>query len=179
MPPVRQQADITKPTAENVPPSILQRGSDGHRSNDDGNSNSTRVPDNSGDKRVERLAINIPDISRMDEFVRQQALGGKIHSSPIHIDKNVVDEIGVEFSCDLLTAAALCDIIRDGDRKRLEYPTRVYLNKGTTRSVWVRLPQDIMLSIVEKGECKLNPKVFPEQLELAPITPLPTEAIEL
>ncbi len=84
-------------------------------------------------QQAERLALNLFDCDRIEPIVRQMMLGGKLVLEPIRVDPQRGDEVGVEFSCDLLTAAALCDVIRSHDRELGDRPTRVYVFRRSPR----------------------------------------------
>ena len=117
-----------------------------------------------------RLAINLFDLDRMLPMMRQTMLGGRLDLKvAVWVDKDRLDESAVVFTCDLLEAAALCDVIRDHDRSVGDYPTRVYLCR---ESAWQRVPADAILSIVVEGKCDLNPKHFPKDVEPAEAIPL-------
>lgn len=124
-------------------------------------------------ERKERLAISLVDIDRIPSEVRQIMLGGKLDATKaIKIDKTKLDEIGVLFTCDLLTAGTISDLIRGHDKKLGDYPTRVYIQRAIA---WERLPADTLLTIVKDGRVILNPKVFPDKLievDAAPAVPM-------
>jgi hypothetical protein len=62
------------------------------------------------EKNYERVAINLFDLDRLDPIIRSTLLTGKMDlSEPIRVDKNKVDEVGVLFSCDLVSAGCICD----------------------------------------------------------------------
>ena len=113
-----------------------------------------------------RLAINLFDLTKIDLFVRQMlGLAAKLDAKagPIRVDRDRPDETAVAFHCltatDLLMAAALCDVIRNNDRKVGDVPTRTYLK----RQVWSRLPGFAVLTLVDAdGTLRLNPEWFPE-----------------
>lgn len=129
--------------------------------------------------RRERLAINLCDVTdeaRLSEFMRTTLLGGKLAETWINVDPRQIDEAAVEFTCDLLTAACICDTIRTHDRLVKDSPTRVYLRRA---DAWRRLPGNVLLSIVSDGELKLNPIVFPDTSSVpAASKPLAVEAID-
>lgn len=150
----------------------------------------TKIPDErDGDSRFS-LAINLYDIQRVDPFIRSMMkLGEKLNKDPseiIRVDENRPDERGVVFVCDLLSAALLCDIIREHDKKSSEDPTRVYLRKG--KGVWRKLASSEVLTVTRKNNGQvdgnssdslavLNPKIFKSQksskLERAGPSPSP------
>lgn len=132
------------------------------------------------DDRPERLAINIADLTRLDEFVLRQLLGGKLDGSPTRTDKYRADEAAVMLTCDLLTAAIACDVIREHDREAGDPVTRVYLRRV---EAWRRLPADAVLTVVEReGDRQsvvLNPDVFVEDVSVESMTsPADLDAVE-
>jgi hypothetical protein len=108
-----------------------------------------------------RLGINIFDIDRIDSVMREMMrLTEKIDRTPIRFDPSRMDEGGVAFSCSLLDAACLCDVIRSHDRRAGDFPTRVYV----FRKAWSKLPSHAVLTRVrEDGKCVLNPEWFGER----------------
>lgn len=121
-----------------------------------------------------RLAINLPDLDRIQEDVFEIILGGKLYNEPIQVEPKATDGVAVEFSCPLLMAASICDTIRLHDNNAGEYPTRVYLHKGKPESPWQEIPRDTVLVYSSKGQLVLNPKVFkqePDHKALVPIKP--------
>lgn len=129
-----------------------------------------------------RLAINVHDPDRLDDVTRQSLLGPVSFVRPlIWVDKNVEDEQALEFACDLLTAATVCDVIRMHDKKAGDVPCRVYVMRqrharqldAVNPSTWVKLPADALLTIISGGRCILNPKLFPsEEIASVAYTPL-------
>jgi len=118
---------------------------------------------------AERLAINLFDLDRLVDIIRQSLFnhGRNLILKPIVIDKDRRDETAVEFSCDLLQAATICDIIRSEDRKLKQYPTRVYYCRETA---WTKVSSDAVLTLQwfeEDGDrLALNPNVFKVEVEL-------------
>ena len=107
--------------------------------------------------------------------MRDILLAGKLDTTRwINANPTRMDEGAVEFTCDLLAAACICDTIRSHDRKVKEYPTRVYLRRA---AAWQRLPNDAVLSVVEDEQVKLNPVIFPE--EIVPVEFVPPNAPEV
>ena len=105
------------------------------------------------------LAVNLPDLDRVSPFIREILLRGKITlKKAILVDRDRYDELAVKFTCDLLTAACACDVLRTKDRREKRYPTRVYLR---TKKAWTKIPGDKALTLVKDGDLRLNPEVFP------------------
>lgn len=119
--------------------------------------------------RKERLALCIFDLTRCDPVVRQMLLSGKLDTSGNYVvaDKERPDERGVILSCPIEIGSAVCDILRNHDRKAGDYPTRVYLNRGNGSEVWTRLPADVVLTLIREIDGKsvpvLNPAIFPPE----------------
>lgn len=117
----------------------------------------------------DRIAINLADLDRLSPFMRQAALGGKLGTVPIRTDPGRPDETAVEFVCDPLVAASICDVLRSHDRKAGDVPTRVYLCRA---EAWRRVPATMMLAVIENGQPALNPAAFRLEWEaVAPIRP--------
>ncbi|SRR6266404_4623602 len=122
-----------------------------------------------GHARKEQLAINVFDLTRIDETIRAMLLGGKLDLDPEHaikVDPGRMDETAVTFVCDLLTAASASDVIRGRDREAGDHPTRVYLRRI---KAWERLPVAAVLTRVCGGELFLDPGVFPPAAASVPI----------
>jgi len=122
------------------------------------------------------LAINLPDLDRVDQFIRTTLLAGKVDTGQAVVtDRNRMDEIAVRFTCGLLAAACVCDTIREHDRRAGDPPVRVYLRRA---EAWVKLPASAVLSVVADGGVRLNPLLFPNSREpiepAAPVPALPT-----
>ncbi len=120
-------------------------------------------------KDGERLAVNLFDLDRIDPTIRSMLLGDKVDLTAIRVDKDRGDEVAVAFTCDLLSAACICDTLRSHDKRAGDYPTRVYLFK---RTAWSRVPGSIMLATVKDGSCTLNRTIFNVEVALAkPVAP--------
>lgn len=104
---------------------------------------------------VLRLAINVYDLERANP-PKELALGRRLSQEIVWIDKNKKEEKALPFVCDLITAATICDIIRNQARKDSKYPPRVYVKKRD----WKRLKESDYLTIVNNGTVILNPEVF-------------------
>ena len=125
--------------------------------------------ENAVPQQGERLAVNLFDLDRIDPTIRSMLLGGKVDLTAIRVDKDRGDEVAVAFTCDLLSAACICDTLRSHDKRAGDYPTRVYLFK---RTAWSRVPGSITLATVKDGSCTLNRTIFNVEVELAkPVAP--------
>jgi hypothetical protein len=119
-------------------------------------------------QRRERLAVNLFDCDRIEPTVRQMMLGGKLKLEAIRVDPDRGDEVGVEFCCDLLTAAAICDVIRSHDRELGDCLTRVYVFRRT----WTKLSSTAVLSRIGKdGILRLSEELFAREVKPAPWKP--------
>jgi hypothetical protein len=85
------------------------------------------------------------------------------------MDRENMEETGLAFSCNLLQAASVCDILREHDGKVGQTPTRIYLRKVR---VWQKLPGDCILVKYDR----LNPAVFPPERGVAVMSDTPTRA---
>lgn len=115
-----------------------------------------------------RLAINVDDIQRLSPENRRSLLGGRLRFTDGREDQWVRVKVGnrteaaVEFSCNLLEAATVCDVIRDRDRGIGDEPTRVYVMR---RDAWDRLPSATALTVVRGSSCVLSEAVFSVEWE--------------
>jgi hypothetical protein len=145
------------------------------------------------EKRKERLAVNIFDLDRLSPLVRGKLFrdgeGDRIdltHAVRVGPEK---DEAAVVFTCPLLTAATVCDILRSNDRKfnqeirerglkgHEERQTRVYLFRGRS---WVPVPRDVILTRqTPDKQVILNPNVFPLKPTFVEPVPLEAEAVDI
>lgn len=106
-------------------------------------------------ERREKLAVLLADLDRVAPSLRTGLLGGKLD---LKTAVRVADEVAaVMFTCDLLTAAAVCDLLRSEDRRCGNPPTAVYVRRDRA---WAKLPGSAVLTVVVRGEMRLNPVVF-------------------
>lgn len=130
-------------------------------------------------QRREKLAINVFDLDRIDPDFRRKILAERLdltHHIDMRFDRiKEADEAAVEFTCDLLTAAIICDILRSHDREVGDFPTRLYLK----RESWSRIPSRVVLTVTEHGKVKLNPKLFPTEVRPSELVPPPTTTLQL
>lgn len=118
------------------------------------------------------LAINLIDLERVAPQVREELFGHGLlllDPAPIWMDKEDMEETGLAFACNLMQAAAICDILRGHDRKVGQPPTRVYLRKI---KAWTKLAGDVILVLYGK----LNPAVFPSERAVVVAPVFPTRA---
>lgn len=118
------------------------------------------------------LAINLVDLERVAPQVREELFGHGLlllDPAPIWIDRSNIEETGLAFACNLMQAAAICDILRGHDRKVGQPPTRVYLRKV---KAWTKLAGDAILVLYGK----LNPTVFPPERAVVVAPSFPTRA---
>ena len=111
------------------------------------------------EERSESIAINLEDLDRMTDAMRQRLITGRVDAVKwIRLGEM---EAAVQFTCDLLTAATVCDIVRSHDREVGDEPTRVYIRRGVA---WNRLPALAVLTTVEpSGAVILHPTIFPSR----------------
>ena len=116
-----------------------------------------------------RLAINLFDLDRLHSHLRSK-IAGMLKVAPIDVsyDRKNSTECALEFSCDLLAAAMLCDVLRSHDREAGDSPIRLYLRKS---EAWTRVPEGAVLTMKIAGRYQLNPAIFSGEAE--PPTPVP------
>lgn len=105
-----------------------------------------------------RLAINLFDLDHLHPVVRASALAGKLGKEAVRVDDERMDETAVEFTCDLLTAASVLDVLRSEARKTDDPPIRAYIKK---QGWWQRIPHIAVLTRVREGKVELSPEWFP------------------
>lgn len=133
-----------------------------------------------------RLAVNCFDIDRLDSQTRQLLFGGGSNcrfdlSGQVQVGKG--DERGIVLRGDLLTLALALDWVRSQDREVGDVETRVYVKDG--RGVWRRVPRSAVLTeedeVLQEGDgsekmsYRLNPELFPDDVEKAPPGPPPED----
>lgn len=128
------------------------------------------------DDRRERLAVALTDLDRVPPEVRTHLLAGRLDlSQAIRVGQDRMEDVpAVVFSCDLLTAAIVCDMLRSNDRKVGDAPTGLYINKNQS---WSRITNNTVLTVVINGKAKLNPKVFPSDAMVG--TPPPVKRFSI
>lgn len=117
--------------------------------------------------RQERLSINLFDTDRLIGMLREKTLPLLDFSAAIPMDKDRPEERGVAFTCSLLQAAVVCDIIRSEDRKAGDVPTRIYLKRSPNRA-WYKLGSEVILTL---DISTLNREVFPSSEPVVIIPP--------
>lgn len=125
-------------------------------------------------ERRERLAIALEDIEQIEQDFRGPLLKGRLDLTTIIrvMGESVAGDTPiVAFSCDLLTAAVVCDLLRARARKEGKVPPRMYWNK--TGVSWYRVTLDVVFTVVVNGRARLNPEAFPN--EVLPGAPLPVK----
>jgi len=116
---------------------------------------------------MEQLAVSLFDIDRIPPTLRRNLLQGKLELSNII---RILDKPAVVFTCDLLTAALTCDILRSNDRKLCDSPTEVFIK----RSKWSRVPSNTVLTVLgPTNKARLNPDVFSVPEERVVLIPPP------
>lgn len=125
-----------------------------------------------------KLAINLFDLDRLPQVVLASAVTPHVSTDKddlVVMDKSRLDEVAVVFTCPVLQAASICDVLRSHDRDAGDAPTRVYVFRKT----WSKVPGDKALSVVRDGEVQLNPAVFRVERIPVPSTPPPTKRVML
>lgn len=131
----------------------------------------------SGEVTVTRLAVSLVDTERIEPLTRQILLGGKLDpDGPVLVAVGKGREVAVPFICDLLTAACVCQAMRNLDvNTKQPTPTRIYRE---VEGQWQRVPGDRRLVSIHSNRCHLNPQVFPPKpvpVEEMVFTPAPLD----
>lgn len=108
----------------------------------------------------ERLAVALEDLDRVAPELRVKLLKGRLDLDNVlrHAGQHREEEVpAVPFTCDLLTAAIACDVLRSNDRKLGDELTRVYVLR---ESRWTRVTSKTVLTVIVEGKVRLNPEVF-------------------
>ncbi len=126
------------------------------------------------DSNETQLAINLWDCDHINPLLRPYLLGGRLDKdNAVWVDKSRVDETALVFTCELLEAALVIDIVRNEQRKKGEPPIRAYIHKRT----WTRLTGTQVLTVTEDGKAALNSEIFAPEEEIADLLPPPFETI--
>lgn len=106
-----------------------------------------------------KLAIALPDLDRVSSEMRAKLLAGRLDLTQIiRVGQDRMEDVpAVVMTCDLLTAATICDILRSNDRQVGDPPTGLYLLKSTS---WSRITNNTVLTVIVDGKVALNPVVF-------------------
>ena len=109
---------------------------------------------------MNRVAIAVSDLERLDQNVLESLLTGRLESSrPIL----AIDTLVFSFTCEELEAAVVCDIIRGINAKSGDQQSEVFVQ--ISNRPWARVPRNVPLTIKVGGRPKLNPVVFVEYAE--------------
>lgn len=114
-----------------------------------------------------RLAISVDDVVDRMTADTNGMLAGRLSLAGqqyIRTGSEARPEAAVEFSCPLLEAAVICDVLRARDREAGLEPTRCYVMR---RSTWSRLPAAAVLTMVRDGRCELCRETFAVEVEAA------------
>lgn len=108
---------------------------------------------------TQRLAIGLEDVERLDPVLRGRLLQGKVDlTKAIRVGLDRVDALpALEFTCDLLVSAIVCDLIRIYNKEVKDPPCQIYIFKSKT---WSRITNHLTLTCVQNGKTILNPLVF-------------------
>lgn len=109
--------------------------------------------------RTERLAIALEALERLPTAMRNEIIPKLHRDTLLRMGKGErkEDVPALEFSCSLLEAALICDIVRNHDRLAGESPADVYIHRGTT---WTRVIFSQVLTVLINGKAALNPAFF-------------------
>lgn len=111
-----------------------------------------------------KLAVSLTDLDRVDPIIRSRLALMLDLTSTIRVGMDRMEDIpAVVFSCPLLEAATVCDVLRNHDRQVGDAPTGIYVNKAQS---WSRVTNNTLLTVLVDGKVKLNPAVFPEAREV-------------
>jgi hypothetical protein len=113
----------------------------------------------------ERLAIDIADLDGIELVTRQRLLADYVVDTAIEVKRG---DWALEFTCELLPAAAICDTARQ------IRPIKVYINRGQG---WSKVKDDVRLAILESGRLILNPAIFPRSNAGEVVLPAPAEKV--
>jgi len=145
-------------------------------------SNGNGQPQN-GEVAAERemLAVSLRDLDRMAQEMRLRMLRSPDGKPRLDFSQAVPggrdDDPAVAFTCPLLTAATICDVIRSHDRQVGDPLTKVYLRSG---SRWANVYGDVLFTLVgTDGKAQLNPAVFAVEVEKVPVVAPRRRPVEL
>lgn len=130
--------------------------------------------------RPEQLAINLLDLDRVDEGLRAMLLLKRLDlKRAIRPDpKGPVEDTIIPFKSELLDAATACDVLASEHRKHDEVPVRLSI-KRNEESNWIKLPYEVVLTVIINGRPRLNPRVFgAAAIHSHEAIPLPTVRVE-
>lgn len=107
-------------------------------------------------QRTERVAVALEDLDRLDKQFKLNLLAGRLDLSTIVEPAKGV--ACVVFSCDIISAAIVADLIRSDDRKNARTPSAIYMERNT---VWSAMKPDDVWTVVVNDLIHLNPLIFP------------------
>lgn len=111
-------------------------------------------------ERLEQLAVSLQDLARLDPLLRAKLLKGRLEAAfDPFLAEHAKDSVAVLLPVPLLTAAAVCDMLRSWDRELGDRPTRLWLRPRPEAS-WRRLPSHVVLTAIKDGTVILNPRWF-------------------
>lgn len=120
-------------------------------------------------ERLVKLAVSMEDLERLSPLARAGLTAGRLDLSRIvKVGEDRIKAVpALAFSCDLLTAAKVCDIMRAQDKKVEDKLTQVYVLKDR---VWSRVPWNVTLTVArQNGDgrpvVQLNPDIFGQAVE--------------
>lgn len=121
---------------------------------------------------ADQLAVSLTDLEKIPSVIRAIMLKDGLSREVVRVG----DDDAVIFSCDLLQAACICDIIRKRDVTAGDKPARVYLKR---QEKWHRLSAAAVLTEYENDKLILSPSVFKVAVERAPRSAPQPKRVEL
>lgn len=117
-----------------------------------------------------RLALPVSVLELIDPGLRERlSLASRLERTPIRLDSDKVHIVA--FSCDLLTAALICDIIRSNDRKLGDRASPIYRQRSPGGK-WVRASDTTVFTTTDTdGKAHLSVDVFPEVIKPEDLIP--------
>lgn len=132
------------------------------------------------EERSEELAVNFLDLDRIHpELQMRLQLSKRLDAgNPLKVEQG--KSIALRFTCPLLTAAMICDIMRKQCKKAGEPAIRVYLKRS---DAWVKLAESAVLTWVQHSEGTpttfLSPVIFPSIVRPEDLVAPPVKVVKL
>jgi hypothetical protein len=128
-------------------------------------------------ERREKIAVALKDLERLLPETRQKLLVNLNLKGIVKINCGTKEDVAaLEFKCKLLTAAMIADHIRCEDAAVGDELTSFFLFREKAWSkisneLWAdkngQLHPVVVLTVMVKGKCHLNPEVFPDVVSIA------------
>lgn len=131
-----------------------------------------------GKKPFYKLGINLFDLDQVDPDLRKKLLVDKEgkervnRANAVHVELDRISPtMAVVFTCDILTAALVIDILRSECRRLGKELIRGYINRGGES--WARLLSRQVLTILDENrKPQLNPEIFRPDEPVEPSEPI-------